>query len=55
MKTYPTLSLSYPPSHFTGIGEGWLNGGSAKREATMEQCAAYLQLQERRGKFRAMQ
>lgn len=47
VETYPTLSLLFPPLHLTGIGEGWLKAGRAKREAIMVQCAAYLRLQER--------
>jgi len=45
--TYPSLSLSYPPSRLIGIGAGWVNAGRAKRDAITEQCAAYLRLQRK--------
>lgn len=44
--TYPTLNLRSPPSCLMGIGAGWLKEGRAKREAIIEQCDAYLRLQE---------
>ena len=50
IRTYPTRSLSYPPSRLIGTGAGWLNGGRAKRDAIKVECAAYLRLQTLRGK-----
>ena len=46
LKTYPTLILSFPPSHLIRFGAGWLKEGSANRDAIKEQCAAYLRLEE---------